>query len=443
MKLLYIFLGLIFIGLAGGGFYYTRMKPSPTETKAAVKESAQVADSIYVYREYGDIAFKNKNASTYTPVTDTKMLIANYSSVKTRDGRGYVIFPDNSSIALSSSTEIEINYEPTKVSIMQLLGTTYHRVTSLAKGNKYEIRTPNTLAAIRGTKLAVTYNQKLKKTYVAVTEHMVEVTPTKEDGTVTTAPVIVQEGKLADIQSSTSTTKNSTSTSPASEKVVLRSNNDIQGVKIFVEENKIIDKQYDAIAPENRKELLEKIIKSLQVDDRVRHTSTTEKLETRTETLDRVLKQTMHTTPQTSTLEIEGKGVREPISVEPKTTVEARKQIEPASIVNKEVVTLKPLPIDGEELTSEQEAFINSFYAVYEKYFFIDDPASYCKRLGTISAKEMVASLLAVSNRAGFVLPKELDLSLFAQDLLASCVDGTIQDKAQVFKTRFDVTYPY
>ena len=95
MKLSYILFGLVLLGLVGGSFYYTNMRHD--DMNVTVATSTQMTESIYVYKEYGDISFKNKTASTYTQVPDKKMLIANYSSVKTGDGRGYVIFPDNSS----------------------------------------------------------------------------------------------------------------------------------------------------------------------------------------------------------------------------------------------------------------------------------------------------------------------------------------------------------
>lgn len=434
MKLFYILLAVVIFSLAGFSFYYTNIKKEDTSFKATT--STPQAEVIYIYREYGDVSFKNKAASTFTPVGDGRMTIPNYSTVKTGDGSGYVIFPDNSSIALSSSTEIEISYEPTKISIMQLLGATYHRITSLATGNKYEVRTPNTLAAVRGTKLAVTYNEKLKKTYIAVTEHQVEVTPTKEDGVATKAPVMVQEGSLADIQSSTSTIKNGTSTSQVSEKMVVRTNDEVKEIKLFIEENKVIDKEYDKTPTEGRQEFLEKIINSLKQEES-RPKTTGEKPETRTETLNRIIKQATLKTTETYTSQTKEQPT-------PQKTIEDQKDIRTTETTPTPTTkTLKTLPTDTEEFTSEQEAFIDSFYSVYEKYFFVDESTSYCKRLGTTTSKDMIASLRATSDKAGYVLNKEAELSSFATNLVAACADGTMADKASLFKTRFDTAYPY
>lgn len=429
MKVFYTLLGLAIFSLAGFSFYYTNIKKEDSSFKAVTNSSQ--TELIYIYREYGDVSFKNKTASTFTPVGEEKLTIANHATVKTGNGRGYVFFPDNSSITLSSSTEIEIHYEPTKISILQLIGTTYHRITSLANGNKYEIRTPNTLAAIRGTKLAVSYNEKLKKTYVAVTEHQVEVTPTKEDGTVTEAPVMVLEGSVADIQSSTSTNKTGTTTPPTNQKMIIRLADEVKEIKPFIEENKRIDKEYNNTPNEHKQEFLEKII-NLQEQKEVDSPLSEKNPEKQTETLNNIFKE-----PTTETTQ---------------TVPEVKEQSKKATIKNNSLTeataspttkTLKDLPLDVEEFTQEQENFIDSFYAVYETYFFVDEPTSYCKRLGTTSAKDMIASLLAVSTRAGYTLNKQTELSMLATDLVAACADGTMGDKVTKFKTRFDTTYPY
>ncbi len=443
MKLFYIFLGLAIFSLAGVSFYYTNIKKEETEFKVAT--STPQKELIYIYREYGDVSFKNKTASSFTAVTDSKVTIGNYATVKTGDGRGYVIFPDNSSITLSSSTEIEISYEPTKVSIMQLIGSTYHRVTSLATGNKYEVRTPNTLAAVRGTKLAVTYIPKTKKTFVAVTEHSVEVTPTKDDGTPSKAPVMVQEGSLADIQSSTST-KVATTTEQNDRKMVIRGNAEVKEIKVFIDENKIIDKEYDKTPLEGRKEFLEKVINSLQQENKANDRETDEsagtaptKTESRTEILNRAVKQVTSTIKPTPTVPNQETGIP------PKTSTEtpAPTKTEPVAPVVTETRTLKTLPINAEEFTPEQEAFIDAFYTVYERYFLVDDAATYCRKVSTLSSKDIIMSLLAVTNKAGYTLPKQTELSAFANDLVTSCTDGSMKDKVAGFKTRFDIAYPY
>lgn len=448
MKLFYILLSLSLLGLAGGSFYYMNIhKDTVASTTTA---SAPSTESIYVYREYGDVSFKGKTASTYTQVASEKMLIPNYSSVKTTDGRGYVIFPDNSVITLSTSTEIEINYTPTKISIMQLLGSTYHRVTALAKGSTYEVRTPNTLAAIRGTKFAIVYNPTSKKTLVAVTEHSVEVTQTKEGGATLRAPVMVQEGSLAEVKSSTSTQTTGTTTPKDEGSMIMRTTSEVPEMKQFIEENKVIDKEYDKTPLNKRSESLEIMIKSLQ--NEASNPSSPVKEETRTETVTKVLSNIKTVTPplrnqETPTVTKEVA----PVTVTPKTQTTAKEVTTPLTRVTSTTVTptqqistsLRELPVAGEELTPADEAFVDTFYTAYEQYFLIDTPSVYCAKIKGMTSKDIISVLLAITNKAGIILPKQTELTTFASDLVTSCADGTIANKASAFKTRFDTTYPY
>lgn len=440
MKLFYILLGLGLIGLTFGSFYYTNMRKDTVGYTSTTSTSP--TESIYVYREYGDVSFKNKTASTYTQVGNEKMLIHNYSSVKTIDGRGYVIFPDNSVITLSTSTEIEINYTPTKVSIMQLLGSTYHRVTTLAKGSTYEVRTPNTLAAIRGTKFAIVYNPTIKKTLVAVTEHSVEVTQTKENGATLRAPVMVQEGSLAEVKSSTSTQTIGTSTSRDGGSVTMKTTSEVLEMKQFIEENKIIDKVYDKTPLDERTKSLEIIIKSLQKVEETSSSPVTS--ETRIETVTKVMSTIKNITPSKTTQETT------PITTVP-TTPTTKIEVVPTTRVTSTTIipvvqtqsSLRELPVSDEELTPADEAFVNTFYTIYERYFLIDTPSSYCIQIKGMSSKDIMTTLLAVTNKAGIILPKQIELTAFATDLVTACADGTLANKASTFKTRFDTTYPY
>ncbi len=446
MKLFYIVLVLSLIGLAGGSFYYMNIhKDAVADKPVASKPSTE---SIYIYREYGDVSFREKTASTYTKVSSEKMLIPNYSSVKTTNGRGYVIFPDNSVITLSTSTEIEINHTSTKVSILQLLGSTYHRVTTLAKGNTYEVKTPNTLAAIRGTKFAIVYNPTSKKTLVAVTEHSVEVTQTKEGGETLRAPVMVQEGSLAEVRSSTSTQTSGTTTPKDEGSMAIRTTSEVPEIKQFIEENKIIDKEYDKTPLDTRKESLEIMIKSLQNEAN----NPSAKVETRTEIVTKVLNNIKTGTPllgnqviPTATKEVT------PVIVTPKIQPAVQEVAIPTTSITSTTVpttkqtptSLRELPVAGEELTPADEAFVDTFYLAYEQYFLVDTPSTYCTKIKGMTSRDIISVLLAITNKAGIVLPKQTELTTFASDLVTSCADGTIANKASTFKIRFDTTYPY
>ena len=111
--------------------------------------------------------------------------------------------------------------------------------------------------------------------------------------------------------------------------------------------------------------------------------------------------------------------------------------------VQQEPKILQVFPVNAEELTLLQENFINTFYTAYEKYFFVDEASAYCIRLGSAQVSDMLVPLIAISNQAGFIIPNQADLSLFASDLVLACQDGSMPKKALIFTTRFDTTYPY
>ena len=151
---------------------------------------------IYVYVESGTVLTKNTKDDTYVPVSNNKALIKNNSYVKTQSGLAHIIFPDNSVTSLAEQSEIKVAYSKNKISILQLLGTTYERVEKLASGKSFEVQTAGTLAAVRGTKFAVSYNANIKKAKIAVTENIVAVSRVNAS---TTQPTEVSVGALATV----------------------------------------------------------------------------------------------------------------------------------------------------------------------------------------------------------------------------------------------------
>lgn len=159
---------------------------------------------ISVYIESGKVSFKNGDASEYKEITEKKFSAKSGSYVKTdKSGTAHIVFPNNSVTSLGNSAEIKLEYADAGISITQLLGDTYHRVAGLAQGKSYEVRTPGTLAAVRGTKFAVSYNANAKKAKVAVTENLVAVSRENATGT---EPTKVSVGSLATVDENLPTT---------------------------------------------------------------------------------------------------------------------------------------------------------------------------------------------------------------------------------------------
>ena len=175
----YIIYIVLIVSLIGALFLFIGGKKNGNESSVLPFVTKETVP-IRLILEEGFVTWKKEGDAEYTRVTNEETVLPNNSYVKTADGRGYVILPDSSSISLNRNTEILVSYTPKSVSITQLLGTTYHRVMSLSGGSSYEVKTTGTLAAVRGTKFAVMYDEKNKKTNVVVTEHVVDVTALNE-----------------------------------------------------------------------------------------------------------------------------------------------------------------------------------------------------------------------------------------------------------------------
>ncbi|MDQ5962566.1 MAG: hypothetical protein QG653_373 [Patescibacteria group bacterium] len=185
---------------------------------------------IYLYVESGSVMMKETKESEYKTVLEKKSLLENGSYVKTGKGLAHVVFPNNAVTSLGENAEMQILYEDKNISILQLVGDTYHRVQELSQGKNYEVRTPGTLAAVRGTKFAVSYNATTKKAKVAVTENKVLVS--RENAT-TTKPTEIAVGSLANVDENLSPTATKTIT------IGLTKND--QSIKIWLDRNMLID----------------------------------------------------------------------------------------------------------------------------------------------------------------------------------------------------------
>jgi hypothetical protein len=192
---------------------------------------------IYAYVEYGTASVKETEGGTYSPLSEKKQRVKNGSYVKTEKGIVHIVFPNNSVTSLGEQSEMKVEYVDSSISILQIMGDTYHRVTTLASGKTYEVKTPGTLAAVRGTKFAVSYNANAKKTKVAVTENTVSVSRPQAT---TTEPTAVSVGSLASVNENL----------PLSAKNALSvglTKND-QSIKLWLDRNTLLD-QYLGTTP--------------------------------------------------------------------------------------------------------------------------------------------------------------------------------------------------
>jgi hypothetical protein len=398
-------ISLLAIIIIGGAWY---LKSNNTES---VVYNIETEQAILLYVESGDVSYKRPGSAEFRQATTSPIEIANQTVVKTGVGRASVLLPDNSNIALDQNTEITINYTKSKTSIYQTLGTTYHRVETLLTGGTYQVQTPGTLAAVRGTKFAVKYDAKTKKSKVAVTEHKVEVStiPVGSQVTGTTTPPIetmtLEEGSTVTVDV---VLKVPTKGESAFKRIETSKDPEM---KVWIDANAKSDIDLERIKSDiqirNNTTEIRREIKRVLFDDEVSNnnqdteikTETQESTETlRTETTTTVKPSTTVTTPPTTT----------------STTIPVIKKI-------------------------DEEQFFNTFNDMFIKYFYLDDVDTACE--ARIVPAERVRLVTTYATQSGYPFSSNTLLS-FAQAIDAYCSqkDASVKIKLQ---GRFDEEFPF
>lgn len=151
MKIL-LLSGLIAIIAIGIGVFLllSRQEASDTDTidSGAQATLVIVEQSITVMREGQQL-----------PISGDEVIVYAGDTIKTDPhGAGYIVFADNSVMALDHSTEIalqahELSDTTATISIKQIVGKTRSNVKKVTgKQTEYSVETSNTLASVRGTK---------------------------------------------------------------------------------------------------------------------------------------------------------------------------------------------------------------------------------------------------------------------------------------------------
>lgn len=360
---------------------------------------AQDKENILLYVEEGDVSYKLPG-SVFVRATSSPVAIVTGTLVYTGIGQATILFPNNSSVVLDTYTELAVNYSEQKVTLFQTLGTTYHRVESLVTGNSYEVETPGTLAAVRGTKFAVKYDKKKKITKVAVTESKVEVSSFKQETGTSTRIVLqtsmLEEGKTAKVEHAT--------TSPSGFTIVATTED--KEMNDWVEENKVRDNAEQDIKEQDK------------APDTIRHE----------------LKQLIE------------QGVKEETSSERPTAVQ-KEETAPTTEANREETAQQPVTTDV-RLPQEQapvirklseEGFFDKFSAMFMDYFYVDEKDTPCGFTLTPSARVRVVTTFATESGYPF---QSATLLSFAQEIDTYCKEKTPALKTKL-QGRFDVEFPY
>jgi hypothetical protein len=185
-----ILIGIIILAIAAtaGGWYWWQQNNSDVETAVLVYESGLVSYKLPAANDYQVLELEEFNLPTG-------------SFVKTDAGSYARIFlPDNSLISLDEKTEIQLNYSPKAVDVQQLVGQTWNRVQTLTQGGTYQVQTPTTIAAVRGTVFGVSTDED-KFSEIFVEESSVDVdTYIMENGQVKKlVNIILQVGEMLNV----------------------------------------------------------------------------------------------------------------------------------------------------------------------------------------------------------------------------------------------------
>lgn len=366
------------------GLYFFLNKESNSDSYVSPNSSK----GIILYKESGLVYIKNKGEETITPVGSDSIEIKNQTEVITgSSSRASVLLPDNSMISLSENTSIIINYSSYGTSVFQSLGQTYHRVQKLVTGKSYEVQTPNTLAAVRGTKFSILYDGSTKKTKIAVTENLVAVSRIKKtEGVSTTtleSPVLVGAGNAANVNEyKVGETKKESQV----EIVTIIESPDISS---WINENKSVDVKFDEFKPDlekgNVEVFREKIDKVLK-DKKKTHEKTENdiRLSTTSEFINNSTEQEQIKTEET-------KPITEQVIEQDRTT--------------ETVLTEETKPIEAVRTTTtykkypSEEEFFTVFDDLMIKYFYIDNEEEICQI--TLSPENKTREILGLAEANG------------------------------------------
>lgn len=414
---------VLIVGVFGYSYFQSQNSLKGVDgTKSIQNVEIKTEDKqvILLYPLSGDVTFKNSQNSEFEKATTSPTVIPNQAIVHTGVGKASILLPDNSSISLEENTELMVNYSEKEVSIIQSFGVTYHRVEALLTGKSYQVKTPGTLAAVRGTKFAVRYDKKTKKTKVSVTEHKVLVEPTqssdvKNDVTKET-PVFVDEGKTVSVGG---TKKDENHNQILT---VVDTKEDVD-MRVVVDNKKKEDLVFDDVKNKksNKEELREEFKKII-------FEKTKENKNVRP--LDDVINEIKNNLNKESEV-ISG---TKPVVREEVTEVLNKDE---TKIIENEDTLVKEVPVIVTKI--DEEEFFSKFEPLFIDYFYLDEEDTACKHKALPEERVRVVKKIAVES--GYPITSTSLLS-FAQAVNDYCLkkDANIKIKLQA---RFDDEYPF
>lgn len=149
-------LSIIVMTLAGVVFFVNR----------GGQPVALASSKIVLFREQGEVKIKNpsKGINDFQSVTAEETEIFENTTIKTENAIAHVVLPDSSLMSLDKYSEIKIQVASEQKSVfLQIAGNTWHRVKEIINPSedRYQVITPNAVAAVRGTEFGVELVDKI------------------------------------------------------------------------------------------------------------------------------------------------------------------------------------------------------------------------------------------------------------------------------------------
>ncbi len=88
-----------------------------------------------------------------------EMELGEGAKVRTGDGSASVVLQEGEVMSLEPNTEVELSeLSKNKISIRQIAGETWNKITKISGISSYDVETPNTVATVRGTEFFLATN---------------------------------------------------------------------------------------------------------------------------------------------------------------------------------------------------------------------------------------------------------------------------------------------
>lgn len=432
-------IGIALLGVLVAGALFFVFTSKTGSNGEPIENGFTDKDMITLYWESGEVFFTNKGVQEAKLDKDSSSaVIQTGSQVRTVEGSAYVLFPDNSMMSIDKNTIVTIEYSKEKVSILQTLGNTYHRVKTLESGQQYEVRTPGTLAAVRGTTFAVLFDNKTKKSNVKVIESKVSVkkldsTKPLKEAPVVLEEVVVEEGSQVDVPDTSIQITRPLAPARMGEKDKRDGG--------WMEKNEIVDEATEK--PENRREFIEKMIEEV----RKQKEGMTDK-----EKMDALRDQVKKFKQE--------KGIRDNsvseednskvLVVKSAVGVEGDVVAKPTLLANETRVDDTPNPLGDDEnlppldpsMSDSNDPFVLEFDRRYEYWFPIySDKATLCSRVNPLTPEILKARLIAFETTYKGTVPNKDGILNFLRALKLFCSSSDIDNR--ILDEGYTENYPF